>query len=178
MADESNEAGGKRRRPPTIDLKATEVASGPVHSSEPLEKSVENPNAVAAASASGAAEPSPATASESKADPQPATKPEAKPDWLGTAPWNERLSSMRRDFSQAFDWRLLGAGVAGAAVMFALFLAAYAGGAFTPRDTTAPLLAQLGSVEKKVRDLESRPQPAPPDPRPFADLTDRVAAAE
>lgn len=174
MADDSSEAGGKRRRPPTIDLKATEVASEPVQPPEPTEKPAEMSRA--------AASPDNQAPAESASAKAPESKPDGKPDWLGTAPWNERLSSMRRDLSLAFDWRLLGAGVAGAAVMLALFgimlLAAYAGGAFTPRDTTAPLVAQIRSLEQRVRELSDRPPPTPPDPRPFADLSARVAAAE
>jgi len=171
MADDNSEAGGKRRRPPTIDLKATEVASGPVQPTEPVEKPAEMSRAESAYGAK-------ATGESASTQPKPEAKPDPKSDWLGTAPLSERLSSMRRDFSQALDWRLLGAGAAGAALMFALFLLAYAGGAFTPRDATAPLVAQIGGLEKQVRELASRPQPAPPDPRPVADLTVRVAAAE
>src|SRR5581483_184092 len=171
MADENTEGGGKRRRPPTIDLKATEVASEPVQPSEPTEKSAEM--------AAAAAQPDAAAAAESPAaQPSAEASSSANSDWLGTAPWNERLSSMRRDFSRAFDWRLLGAGAAGAVVTAALFLVAYASGVFTPPDTAAPLSAQIGSLEKQVRELAARPQSAPADPRPVADLTARVAAVE
>jgi len=171
MADENTEGGGKRRRPPTIDLKATEVASEPVQPSEPTEKSAEM--------AAAAAQPDAAAAAESPAaQPSAEASSSANSDWLGTAPWNERLSSMRRDFSRAFDWRLLGAGAAGAVATAALFLVAYASGMFTPPDTAAPLAAQIGSLEKQVRELAARPQSAPADPRPVADLTARVAAVE
>jgi len=175
MADDTTEAGGKRRRPPTIDLKATEVASDPVKPSEPVEKPSEMTPAEAKPGAAATAE---SPSAKPSPDAKSGTRSGANPDWLGTAPWNERLSSMRRDISRRFDGRLLGAGAAGAAVMAVLFLVAYAGGAFTPPDRTAPLVVQLASLEKQVRDLANRPQPAPADPRPVADLTARIAAAE
>jgi hypothetical protein len=175
MADDDTEAGGKRRRPPTIDLKATEVASTPVHPDQVTDKPAEM----------SAAEPSPASGSATEsasaraaADAKPEAKSGAKPTWLGTAPWSERLGAMRRDVSGRFDWRVLGAGAAGAAVTFLLFLAAYAGGAFTPPDTVAPVAARVASLENQVHALAARPQPAATDPRPLADLTARVSAAE
>ena len=163
MADDKPETSGKRRRPTTIDLKATEVASEPGKPSEPVENTPEMSHAGSPSEAPAAAQPAHA-------------KP--KPDWLGTAALNERLSSMRRDFARRLDWRLIGAGAAGAAAMFVLVLAAYAGGAFTPRDATAPLVSQVAGLERQMRDLASRPQPAPVDPRPLADLAARVAAGE
>jgi hypothetical protein len=166
MADDNTETGGKRRRPTTIDLKATEVASEPVKSSDPVEKTGEIPRAAASPDAAATAEPA-----QAKPNPNP------KPDWLGTASWNERLASMRRDVAARLDGRLIGAGAAGAAAMFVLFLAAYAAGAFTPRDTTAPLVAQVAGLEKQLRDLANRPQPVP-DPRPLTELAARVATAE
>ena len=46
MADDRRDApDAKRRRPTTIDLKATEVASEPVNPAEPVEKTAETPRA-------------------------------------------------------------------------------------------------------------------------------------
>ena len=168
MPDENNaESSGKRRRPTTIDLTATEIASEPVKSSEASENTKETPRDAPPPEAAATAESAPPKASSS-----------ASADWLGTASWNERLTAMRSHVAERFDWRLLGAGAAGAATMFVLFLVAYAAGAFTPGDDTAPLKAQVAGLEKQLRDLAGRPQPAPPDQRPVADLAARVAAAE
>jgi hypothetical protein len=167
MVDNDTDASGKRRRPTTIDLTATEIASAPATPSEPVGNTAET--------ARVETPPGPDAAPEST----PESGRAAPPEWLGTATWNERLSAMRRNVAARFDWRSLGAGVTGAAAMFVLFLAAYAGGAFAPRDdATALLNARLAGLEKQVRDLDRRPQPAAPDPRRIADLTARVAAAE
>jgi len=177
MADDNTEAGGKRRRPPTIDLKATEVASEPVQPNQatdkPAEMATEPPPAGGPAAESVAA---PRTGA--KAEAKPAAKSGVLPAWLGTAPWSERLAAMRPRLDWRLDWRLVGAGAAGAGVMLLLLLAAYAGGAFTPRDAVAPVAAQVASLETQLRALAARPQPAPADPRPLAELNARVAAAE
>ena len=63
--------------------------------------------------------------------------------------------------------------------MFLLFLVVWAAGAFSPRDdVTAPLTTRIAGLEKQLRDLAARPQPAAADPRAVADLGGRVAAAE
>src|SRR5205085_11389132 len=94
------------------------------------------------------------------------------------ASMNERLAGLRRDFAERFDWRLAGAGAAGAAIMFLLFLAVYVAGAFSPRDQTAPLAARLAALEPQVRALADKPQPAAVDPGKLADLESRLAKTE
>src|SRR5438445_652729 len=67
-----------------------------------------------------------------------------------------------------------------------LFLAAYAGGAFTPRDTSAPLLAQRGGLEQPRRadaayEAAQKSQQgisAAPNQKAIDDLGARVAALE
>ena len=165
MADDKRDAGDpKRRRPATIDLKATEIASAPVKP-EPTEKTAEMPRAEAAPEGRpGSAEPPPAASGA----------PSWRPDWLDAAALNARLSGLR----DRFDWRLAGAGAVGAAAMFLLFLVAWAAGAFTPRDDVTPLAARIAGLEKQTRDLAARPQPAAADPRTVTDLGNRVAATE
>jgi hypothetical protein len=168
MADENSpETSGKRRRPTTIDLTATEIASDPVKASEAAENTAETGRASPPPEAAPAAESAPPNAASASSS-----------DWLGTASWSERLGAMRSYVAERLDWRLLGAGAAGAAAMFVLFLVAYAAGAFTPRDETAALKTQIAGLESRVRELANRPSPAAPDQRPVADLAARVTAAE
>ena len=165
MADDKRDAldaTGKRRRPTTIDLKATEIASEPVKPTESVENTAESPRAEPA---SGAASPQQASSSAAS----------WRPEWLGAAAMSERLSGLR----DRLDWRLAAAGVAGAAAIFLLFLVVWAAGAFTPRDdATAPLTARIAGLEKRVADLAARPQRAAVDPRTVTELGARVAAAE
>jgi hypothetical protein len=169
MADDKRDApDAKRRRPATIDLKATEIASEPAKSAEPVEKTAETPRAApapeAAAGASAAPEP-----------PRPPSAPSWRPEWLDGAALNERFARLR----DRLDWRLAAAGATGAAAVFLLFLVMWAAGAFTPRDdVTAPLTTRMAGLEKRVADLAGRPQPAAADPRAVAELGTRVAAAE
>ena len=174
MADEKSSSsgppGGKRRRPPTtIDVKATEIASDPVKPSETTGSPKETT-------------PSEAPAAESKAapsEPAPATRgPGWRPEWLDRAAMNDRLAALRARVAEQ-NWRLVGAGIAGAAAMFVIFLGLWSFGSFGARDDrTAPLAARLISIESQVRDLAARPSPPAVDPRTLADLTARVGAAE
>jgi hypothetical protein len=178
MADEkrdSPETGGKRRRPTTIDLKATEVVSEPAKPVEAVEITPETPQSTA-----------PQGAAAETASVQPEPVPAAKswrPDWLDAASINDRFSGYWRGLQGRFtgrpDWRLLGAGTAGALVVFALFLGLYASGTFTTRDEEPSTLAvRLALLEPQVRELANRPEPATVDPRALADLSTRLSAAE
>ena len=169
MADDKRDGpDAKRRRPATIDLKATEIASEPVKPSEPVEKTAETPRAAPAPEAAAAASAPPEP-------PRPTGAPSWRPEWLDAAALNERFSGLR----DRLDWRLAAAGATGAAAVFLLFLAMWSAGAFSPRDdVTAPLTTRMAGLEKRVADLASRPQPAAVDPRAIAELGTRVAAAE
>ena len=175
MADDkrspSGPPGGKRRRPPTtIDLKATEIASDPVNPSEPTDSTKETPpEAPAAASKAGESAPGPATA--------PPPGPGWRPEWLASAAMNDRLAALRARLAEQ-NWRVAGAGAAGAVAMLVLFLALWAFGSFGAPDRTAPLAARLATLESQLRDLAARPQPPAVDPKALADLTARVGAAE
>src|SRR6185295_6736632 len=111
MADEkrpSGPPGGKRRRPPTtIDLRATEIASEPVKSTEPIDNTTETPQA----------EPQAASGS-------------ARTGWRDLAALNARMAALRGQLAGRMNWRLIAASGAGAAAMLVLFLALWGFGAF------------------------------------------------
>src|SRR5688572_28866587 len=70
----------RRRRPPTIDLKATEIASDPVKPAEPVDPLKESPPAAAAAevhASAPASEPPPSEPPPS--EPPPSEPPPAEP---------------------------------------------------------------------------------------------------
>jgi hypothetical protein len=173
MADDkrgpSGPPSGKRRRPPTtIDLKATEIASDPVNPTEPTDPPKQTPPTEAAASKAGNADSAPAST------PGPGWRPE----WLDRAAMSDRLAALRARVAEQ-NWRLAGAGVAGAAAIFVIVLALWAFGSFATRDDrTAPLAARLASLEAQVRNLAARPQPPAVDPRALEALSARVGAAE
>src|SRR3954464_7182018 len=149
MADEERaEPPNKRRRPPTtIDVKATEVASDASAASEPVDPAPESaPTEEAAAASEPAAAASPVD--------------QAPPD------------DGRGRFG-GVNWRMMGAGLAGLAILAAL-LALWLG-AFRGDDPNAARLARL---EQQLRDLANRPQPPAADPRAVAELSARVAATE
>jgi hypothetical protein len=162
MADDTRDAtGGGRRKPTTIDLKATEIASEPVKHAEASEKSNENAKPEAP---SGAGEPPPA------AD----TTPGGRPDWK--AAMSGRFASARDSVPGWVDGRLIAASAVGAAVMLAVFLVIVATGALAPRDDVVTLMPRLAQLEAQIREAGNRPQAL--DQRALADLAARVGAAE
>src|SRR5689334_2861870 len=99
MADDKRDApDAKRRRPATIDLEATEIASEPVKSTEPVEKAAEMPRATPAPEAAAAASAPPEP-------PRPTGAPSWRPEWLDVTALSERFSALR----DRFDWRLAAA---------------------------------------------------------------------
>jgi hypothetical protein len=171
-------AGGKkdavppsRRRPaPTIDLKATELASEPVNPSQPIDPP---PDTVQA-------EVKPASEPQSAPEPQPAAfdgpEPASEP---ASAAAGGRFAHIGAGIAERLAWPLVGAGALGAGVTLCILLALWAFGAFSARDNLAvTLAARLAIIELQVRDLVSRPQPAGLDQRALADLAARVGAAE
>ena len=168
-------AGGKkgssvpppRRRPaPTIDLKATEIASDPVTPSQPIDPPPDT--------AQAEVQPKPVP------EPQPAAfdGPEPTPEPAAAAT-GERLADIRAAAAARLSWPLLGAGAIGAGVTLCMVLLLWAFGAFDRRDdVVGPLSARLTVVEQQVRDVAGRPQPTPLDPREIADLTARLSKLE
>jgi hypothetical protein len=173
MADDKQDSPvpPPRKRPaPTIELKATEIASDPVTPSQPIDPKADTPQSAPQPEAQKA--PEAAAASER---PKPASPPK-----------DERFAGVRaaaaERFSSSLSWPLLGAGAAGAAAMLCLLALLWAVGVFgTREDSTAvanPSSARLAALEQQVRDLAARPQPAAVDQRAFADLAARIGAAE
>ena len=153
-----------RRRPaPTIDLKATEIASEPVNPSQPTDSAADIPQP----EAQPASEPAPAASTAAQAG--EADRPTA----------GDRLAATRAAVTGRLTWPLLGAGVIGAAAILTVFATLWTFGAFRARDDLAvTLAARLALIELQMRDLASRPQPAGLDQRALADLAARVGSAE
>jgi hypothetical protein len=172
-------AGGKkgssvppsRRRPaPTIDLKATEIASEPVTPSQPIDPPVDTPQPEA--QSAPAPHPGPEPQAAAFDGPEPAPAPAA-------ATIGERLAAFRDAAAARLAWSLLGAAAIGAGVALCMLLALWVFGAVGGRaDRAAVMSARVAQVEQQVRDLAARPQPTPPDPRPLADLAARLAKLE
>jgi len=176
-------AGGSKRRrpPPTIDVKATEIASEPVKPTETVDPPQEKPRAEPQSATAGvAADPTP----EPPREPPP--PPNARPgtgarqsEWLDWSAMNARISALRGQMAERTNWRLLAAGAAGAAAMLIVFLALWILGTINNRDDLSVMLAaRLAMLEAQVRDIAAKPQPASLDQRALADLAARVGAAE
>src|SRR4051795_2003965 len=128
-ATEPSAAPNKRRRPPTtIDVKATEVASDASAASEPVDPAPESAPTEEAAVAS---------------------EPAAAASAVDQAPPDEGRGRFGR-----VNWRMMGAGVAGLAILAAL-LALWLG-AFQGDDPNAARLARLG---QQLRGLREPPPP-------------------
>jgi hypothetical protein len=168
-----------RKRPaPTIELKATEIASDPVTPSQPIDPKADTATAMPQPEAPKAAE-----AAAASGPPRPASPPKDERVAGVRAAAAERFSSFFASSSpSSFSWPLLGAGAAGAAAMLCLFALLWAAGVLGTREDSAaadnPSSARLAALEQQVRDLAARPQPAALDQRAFADLAARVGAAE
>jgi hypothetical protein len=147
------------RRPPTIDLKATELASDPVANARaPSDEADSTPN-VEGASSTGTQTQTEAQAGEAPPhDEQPRRRP-----------WNR--------FSGAVSWPLIGAGAVG--VIGLLLLGAVLANMWAERDAAVDArFARLQSIDElseRVAKLEAA-LAVPPAPDPA--LMNRVAAAE
>jgi hypothetical protein len=182
MADEKRDPtaapGGKRRRPaPTIELKATEIASASAKSAEPVDPPQETPRADVPPIVPG--EPEAPTA-EPREPAAAASAPARgwRPEWMDVAAMTNRMAGWRDRAAERLNGRLMAAGGAGAAAMLAIVLALWIFGANPRNDLTVTLAARLGALEAQLRELAARPQPASVDPRALADLDARIARAE
>jgi hypothetical protein len=177
MADDkrgpSGPPGGKRRRPTTIDLKATEIASESVTPPEPADSPPAPPPTEAQ---------SPAPEAQSEPSTPEMQEPPRSGGWrdrLDLLRFKARMAERRGSFSRGMNWRPIAAGVTGAAAMVIVFLALWGSGAFNARDdVTGILLPRVAALDSQVRDLANRPQPPSVEPRTITDLTARVATAE
>ena len=182
MADEKTDPSDlglppRGRRPaPTIDLKATEIASEPLKRSEHIDPTAESarPEAPEPAPSEFEADAEvPPTTPGYDAPRQAEGGPSGRPDTTSTS---DRFAKTGATMSTRIPWPVFGAGIAGAGLALCLFLVLWGFGAFGGRDELTA--ARLASVEQQVRDLANRPQPAGLDQRVFADLAARVGAAE
>jgi hypothetical protein len=182
MTSDTRPPGG--RRPPTIDLVATEFESSPV--AEPAATSPAGPAAqiraeandapptapadappeAAAASASEPAEPSAATPA---AEPPSAAKASAEK----TPPHEPAAASQPR---RRFGWlALIAAGIAGGAVATA---AVWLAGRFPDNDTSL-LEAKLAGLEQHIRDIAAQSVPGgSSDASALDELRERLAKLE
>jgi hypothetical protein len=157
MADDERDpsaAAAKRRRPaPTIDLKATEIASDPVNQTEPVDPAGETPPA-----------DKPPGEPEAKGDaPEPAAaQASARPGWSDRDAMSNRFSAWRERAGSRSSVRALAAALAGAFTMLVVVAALWLSGAIGARDDVA---ARLSAVETQVRELTGRPQPVGLDQR-------------
>ena len=161
MTDEGRPAGPPgprdRKRPaPTIDLKATEVASEPVQAAQPADSPTADPPTETPPNDPPPVQPS-ATSPETE-EPRPARPAMA---WL---PPN-------------FPWPLAAAGAAGVVLTLAVLALA---GVFSSRDsgTTIAADARLAQLEQQLRELSARPTPTIAEPKTIDDLVARIARLE
>jgi hypothetical protein len=154
----AGETGSRRRRAaPTIDLKATEVASEPVASAQAEQPSSEPRRETASAPPP---EPPRAASEQAQVD-SDHVPPPPKGAWLPLE----------------FPWPAAVAGAIGAAGVMLVVLLAWL---MLPRssDAVATLNPRLGAIETQLRDLAARPAPAGVDPAALDALTARLAKLE
>jgi hypothetical protein len=148
MASDNTGSMPPGRRPPTIDLTATEVASG-------------QPSPGAGQSASG-------STGEARASGASGQKANTK---AGAGLWFHVLDRLPSNP----NWALIGAGVAGLVLIG--FTALCWNGAFTPVAASRDDDARLSRIEAQLRDLASRPAPAP-DAKGLGDVVARLGKIE
>jgi hypothetical protein len=183
---------GRRRRPPTIELTATEVEAAAAREAprpdppDPAESRAAPAEPPPGAAAQGEpspgpvlAEPPPATA---RPNPAEANHAAAQPDLQPEEPWHAAArarvaawiaSEQRRPF--------VAGGIAGAAAILLVVAVFWAAGVFATRDGSADALAaRLVSLEAQVRELANRPAPAPQaiDTKVLDDLAARLGKIE
>jgi hypothetical protein len=146
---------GPKRPAPTIDLTATEVASGPIQP---------------------AADPPPEASASAGAPPETPRADEPKP---GSPPPPDEPPPQRPAIAWLppdFPWPLAAAGAAGVALTLIVLALT---GVFSSRDSgPSPADARLARLEQQVRDLAARPAPVSTDPKTIEDLSGRVSRLE
>jgi hypothetical protein len=182
-------AGTRRRAPVTIDGKAVEVAPESAKSAEPVDPVVENakpetpaetppiePTSEPIAAAESAASPPPEAEAETASSTEPKPSERRESDWLRVATPEAVAAAAPAARS---PWPIVGAGLAGAALSLGVVGAMWALGAFASQDDGA-VTPRLAAIEGQLRDLASRPAPAPavPDQAGLADLRTRLGTAE
>jgi hypothetical protein len=157
MSDQSGPGGpsgpgapGRKRPGPTIDLKATEVASEPVGSEE-------------------SAKPSPHQSAGTETPQQDASA-------AGAAGAAASAPDRRGSDGGVGPWRVMAIAAAGAVLVGWVILAVWS---FTAtEDSIASDEARIAHLEQQVRELADRPAQPTVDPTAIAELTSRVSALE
>lgn len=158
--------GPRRRRPPTIDLEATEIDSR-LGGEERVVREPEPP-APAPEDQSGSSprDAGPATQGDHAAEPRPPESQSADRPYLRWLP--EELS-----------WQHVGAGAAGAAGGLLAFLVLWLLGASpSGRDSAAELGPRLAVIERQLNELAARPAAPSADPRAVEELASRLGRIE
>lgn len=173
---------GRRNRPgpPTIDLKATELAreGGGAEATEAEgapapEQSPKAPRATAAEGVSPEQPPEAPRAAAAEGAPPPEQPPEA-PQAAEAGPEPEADGPAR-----GLWWRAPVMAAAALALTVLVIATLWTTGALSPKKDSAPSLAQrLSALETRADELARRPVPAAADPRPMNELSARVTAAE
>ncbi len=156
------------RRPPTIDLKATEIANEPVSAAR-----TSSEDAAGAAQlppeplpVEPAPEPQSAPREETYAPPPPHQQREPDPP-----PRRMSLGWLPPDL----PWPLIAAGATGAALILLLIVIA---GLLPGRDGAGALDGRLARVEQQLRALADRPAAPAVDPKSLEELAARLAKLE
>jgi hypothetical protein len=158
-----------KRKPPTIDLAATEIETRPVADpvADPWTSETAAPDA--AASAPEPAPPQPAP--EPAAAPAHASRETSAPPSSPPSPAPASPPRARRSVAG-----LLGAGIVGGAVAAGALIAA---NLYLARDTdTSALQARLAALELQLQDGSGRVSPSGGDPHALDDIMARLAKLE
>jgi hypothetical protein len=176
-------AAAKRRRPaPTIDLKATELASEPVNPAQAAGSAQETPKAAEAMAASATA----AAANESPPPADPASSAEP-PRWGGAArrlraaakAAGETVSGLHARAVDRLGFRTLAAAAVSAAATLCVILALWLLAGPSAGDERADALAaRMTLLELKIGDLAKAPPKTASELSVPADLAARLAGIE
>jgi hypothetical protein len=149
----------RRRPPPVIDLKASEVPSD-TPAAPPVEAATASPDLPPGAAAPTPSDPPP-PGPEQESEPSPEPPPERRPPFAFVP---EELS-----------WSHAGAAIAGVAGGLLVALLFWLGGAFSGSHD-ADLSPRLASIEKQLNDLATRPTAAGADSQETKKTLDDIAA--
>lgn len=174
---------GSRRRGPTIDLKATEIAGDTAAAADTSAMAGESAASVAAAQSSVEEPP---TASTQPSDPAPTGgEPRASEREInlsdetkgsGTEKPASEWSPQSTGRTPFRPWLPLGSGAAGAVLALLVFSLI---GLFSSHESGPSALdARLARLEQQVVEIAGRPTPASADPKAMDDLAGRLARLE
>ena len=178
-------AAAKRRRPaPTIDLKATEIASEPVAPTQPSDSSQETPPSAVSAGADAPAAASTAEGESAAPGSDTAGASKEPPRWgrpawrLSAAAANEAVAGLHARAVNRLGFRTLTAMAVSVAATLCVVLAFWLLAGPSSNDERADALAaRMTVLEMKMTDVAKRPQTASDSSAP-ADLAARLAKLE